>query len=85
MTRFLYEVSCGNAVYQGPIYEGMTLGNSNDQEFVVSANEMANHLSCDRFLKPAITKAEIKKIVLGNPPFEHGQRLPDFYDLILEM
>ena len=65
LARFLYETSRGDSVYQGPIYDGMTFGTLNDKEFAVSGRRTNKYMSCARLLKPAITKAEIKKIVLG--------------------
>ena len=65
LARFLYETSRGDSVYQKPIYDGMTFGTLNDKEFAVSGRRTNKYMSCDRLLKPAITKSEIKKIVLG--------------------
>lgn len=69
LARFLYEASRGGIVYQKPIYDGMTYDTLNDKEFSCPGRKTNAYMSCDRLLKPAVTKAEIKKIVLGG-----GQR-----------
>ncbi len=69
LARFLYEISRGDSVYQKPIYDGMTFGTLNDKEFAVSGRKTNKYMACERLFKPAITKSEIKKIVLGG-----GQR-----------
>lgn len=65
LARFLYEASRGDSVYQKPIYDGMTYDTLNDKEFACPGRKTNAYMSCPRLLKPAITKAEIKKIVLG--------------------
>ena len=65
LARFLYEASRGDSVFQKPIYDGMTYDTLNDKEFAVSGRQTNPHMACPRLVKPAVTKAEIKKIVLG--------------------
>lgn len=65
LARFLYEASRGDSVFQKPIYDGMTYDTLNDKEFAVSGRQTNPHMMCPRLVKPAVTKTEIKKIVLG--------------------
>jgi len=65
LSRFLYEVSKNNKVYQQPIYDGMNYDNKNDKEFAVSGAKTNRYMSCDRLTKPLIHKNEIQKIILG--------------------
>ena len=65
LARFLYEASRGDSVFQKPIYDGMTYDTLNDKEFAVSGRQTNGYMVCDLLVKPAITKSEIKKIVLG--------------------
>ncbi len=65
LSRFLYEASHEIPVYQKPIYDGMTYGTLNDKEFSVPGRKTNRYMACDRLLRPAVTKSEIRKIVLG--------------------
>lgn len=65
LSRFLYESSGGNKVYQAPIYDGMTYDNQNDKEFAISGTKSRPMMACDRLVKPSIRKDEIKNILLG--------------------
>jgi len=65
LTRFLYELSCGIKVFQQPIYDGMTYDTLNDKEFAVSGRKTNAYMRCPRLLKPTVTKAEIKNLILG--------------------
>ena len=65
LSRFLYETSRGDSVYQKPIYDGMTYDTLNDKEFSAPGRKTNVYMSCPRLIKPIITKGEIKKIVLG--------------------
>lgn len=65
LARFLYEVSRDSPVYQKPIYDGMTYDTLNDKEFAVSGRRTNKHMFCERLVKPAVKKNEIKNIVLG--------------------
>jgi len=65
LSRFLYERSKSDKVYQAPIYDGMTFDNQNDKEFAMSGNRTRELMASDRLQKPIITKDEIKKIILG--------------------
>ena len=73
-------------MYQEPIYDGMTFDFQNDKEFAISGSRSRELMSCPRLTKPAITKNEVKNIVLGN---RHELLSPerrvdaDFYDSIL--
>lgn len=69
LARFLYELSKDTKVYQKPIYDGMTFDTLNDKEFAVSGRKTNVYMSCARLLSPAVTKGEIKKMILGG-----GQR-----------
>jgi hypothetical protein len=69
LSRFIYERSRADKVYQEPIYDGMTYDNQNDKEFAISGTRSRELMACHRLLKPAISKEEIKHIVLGG-----GQR-----------
>jgi hypothetical protein len=65
LTRFLYERSKSDKVFQAPIYDGMTFDNQNDKEFAISGTRSRELMACPRLLKPAIAKAEIQHIILG--------------------
>ena len=65
LARFLHEVSRGGAVYQAPIYDGMTYDTQNDKEFAVSGAKTNPLMACPRLREPAIRKDEIKNIILG--------------------
>ena len=65
LTRFLYERSKSQKVFQAPIYDGMTFDNQNDKEFAISGTRSRELMACPRLIKPAIAKDEIQKIILG--------------------
>lgn len=65
LSRFLYERSKSDKVFQAPIYDGMTFDNQNDKEFSMSGARTRELMACDRLRTPLITKDEIKKIILG--------------------
>lgn len=69
LSRFLYERSKSDKVFQAPIYDGMTFDNQNDKEFSMSGARTRDLMTCDRLRTPLITKDEIKNIILGG-----GQR-----------
>ena len=66
LSRFLYERSKADKVFQAPIYDGMTFDFQNDKEFAISGSRSRELMSCARLTKPAILKSEIKNIILGN-------------------
>lgn len=82
LARFLYEASRGDSVFQKPIYDGMTYDTLNDKEFSCPGRKTNAYMSCDRLSKPIVKKSEIKKIVLGSPPFCMTPHEKDLYDLI---
>ncbi len=65
LSRFIYQRSTGEKVYQAPIYDGMTFDNQNDKEFAISGSKSRHLMACPRLAKPIIAKGEIKEIVLG--------------------
>lgn len=65
LSRFLYERSKSDKVFQAPIYDGMTFDNQNDKEFAISGTKSRDLMACDRLVKPLICKDEIKHIILG--------------------
>jgi hypothetical protein len=67
LARFLYELSASqeHKVFQEPIYDGMNFGVLNDKEFSISGSKTNRYLSCDRLIRPIISKEEIKNIILG--------------------
>lgn len=65
LSRFLWESSKGGKVFQAPIYDGMTYDNQNDKEFSISGTKTRPLMACARLITPAISKDEIKKIILG--------------------
>ncbi len=69
LSRFLYEASRGDSVYQKPIYDGMTYDTLNDKEFSMSGRKTNRYMACERLTRPLVGKNEIKNIVLGG-----GQR-----------
>lgn len=65
LTRFLYERSRSEKVYQAPIYDGMTYDWQNDKEFSIAGNRSRAFMTCPRLTQPIIPKLEIKNIILG--------------------
>jgi hypothetical protein len=65
LSRFIYERSRADKVYQAPIYDGMTYDNQNDKEFAISGTKSRTLMACPRLTQPIITKDEIKNIILG--------------------
>lgn len=65
LTRFLYERSKADKVFQAPIYDGMTFDNQNDKEFAISGGRSRELMACARLIRPIIAKDEIKNIILG--------------------
>lgn len=65
LTRFLYERSKSEKVFQAPIYDGMTFDTQNDKEFAISGTRSRELMACPRLVKPVIRKDEIKNIILG--------------------
>jgi hypothetical protein len=65
LSRFLYERSKSDKVFQAPIYDGMTFDNQNDKEFSMTGIRTRDLMACERLQKPLITKDEIKNIILG--------------------
>ncbi len=65
LTRFLYERSKSDKVFQAPIYDGMTFDNQNDKEFAISGGRSRELMACERLVKPAIARDEIQNIILG--------------------
>lgn len=65
LTRFLYERSKSNKVFQAPIYDGMTFDNQNDKEFAISGTRSRELMACARLVKPAVQREEIQNIILG--------------------
>ena len=47
------------------IIDQLSYNTKNDKAFAVSGNITNRYMRCDRLLKPAITKSEIKNIILG--------------------
>jgi hypothetical protein len=52
LTRFLYERSKSQKVFQAPIYDGMTFDNQNDKEFAISGTRSRELMTCPR-LRPS--------------------------------
>ncbi len=65
LARFLYERSKGDKVFQQPIYDGMTFDNQNDKEFAIAGARSRGLMACDRLVRPAVSREEIRQIVLG--------------------
>ena len=65
LTRFLYERSKSDKVFQAPIYDGMTFDNQNDKEFAISGTRSRELMASSRLVRPAIARADIKNIILG--------------------
>lgn len=65
LSRFIYERSRADKVYQAPIYDGMTYDHQNDKEFSISGTKSRTLMACPRLTKPIIGKDEIKNIILG--------------------
>ena len=63
--RFLYEFSLSGKVLQDKIFSEMQYSNQTDKEFALPGRVNNKYMRCDRLTKPAITKDEIKNIVLG--------------------
>jgi HindVP restriction endonuclease len=65
LSRFIYERSRTDKVYQAPIYDGMTYDHQNDKEFAISGTKSRTLMTCPRLTQPIIGKDEIKNIILG--------------------
>ena len=65
MARFIYERSLTDKVFQAPIFDGMTYDFQNDKEFSIAGTKTRALMACDRLIKPAVSKEEIKNIILG--------------------
>lgn len=65
LTRFLYERSKADKVFQAPIYDGMTFDNQNDKEFSISGTRSRELMACARLVRPLIVRDEIQNIILG--------------------
>lgn len=65
LSRFLYEKSKEDKVFQAPIYDGMTFDNQNDKEFSISGTRTRELMACARLTQPMVHKYEIKDIILG--------------------
>ena len=65
LTRFLYERSKSDKVFQAPIYDGMTFDTQNDKEFAIAGTRSRELMACPRLVRPVIAKDEIKNIILG--------------------
>ena len=65
LSRFIYQSSLNAKVHQAPIYDGMTYDNQNDKEFAISGTKSRLLMLCERLVRPAIKKSEIRNIVLG--------------------
>lgn len=65
LSRFIYERSRADKVYQAPIYDGMTYDHQNDKEFAISGTKSRTLMACARLTQPVIGKDEIKNIILG--------------------
>ena len=72
LARFLYELSSEQKVFQQPIYDGMTYGMSNDEEFTVSGRQTNRYMRCPRLFTPIIQKSQIKAIILAPPANVEG-------------
>ena len=65
LARFLYERSCTDKVFQAPIFDGMTYDLQNDKEFAISGTKTRPLMAHERLIHPAVSKDEIKNIILG--------------------
>lgn len=63
--RFIYEGSRQDRVYQAPIFDGMTYDAQNDKEFSITGFKTNPYMRCPRLTNLAISKQEIRNIVLG--------------------
>lgn len=65
LSRFIYERSRNDKVFQAPIYDGMTYDFQNDKEFSIAGTKTRSSMACPRLTQPAVAKSEIKNIILG--------------------
>jgi hypothetical protein len=65
LSRFVYERSRNDKVFQAPIYDGMTYDFQNDKEFSIAGTKTRHLMACPRLTQPAVAKDEIKNIILG--------------------
>jgi HindVP restriction endonuclease len=65
LSRFIYERSRNDKVFQAPIYDGMTYDYQNDKEFSIAGTKTRHLMACQRLTQPIIAKDEIKNIILG--------------------
>jgi hypothetical protein len=65
LSRFIYERSCNDKVFQAPIFDGMTYDWQNDKEFAISGSKSHALMAHPRLTRPEIGKEDIKNIILG--------------------
>ena len=65
LSRFIYERSRNDKVFQAPIYDGMTYDYQNDKEFSIAGTKTRSLMACSRLTQPIVAKDEIKNIILG--------------------
>jgi len=60
-----YRDELGTTINEIDVADGMTYDNQNDKEFSISGSKSRLLMACERLVRPAITKSEIRNIVLG--------------------
>ncbi len=65
LSRFIYERSRDDKVFQAPIFDAMTYDWQNDKEFATSGTKSRPFMAHERLINPAVSKDEIKNIILG--------------------
>lgn len=80
LSRFLYEISRGDSVYQKPIYDGMTFGLEESDDDYISVKTVSIIKSV-RVRTPMIGQKEITNIIIGHPEYPVGI-CSDLYDFV---
>lgn len=65
LAKMLYEFAQTGKINHKLIIDNLTYNNRNDKAFALSGSNTRQYMKCVELIKPRITKAEIKNIILG--------------------
>lgn len=65
LAKMLYEFAQTGKIHHKLIIDTLTYNTRNDKAFALSGANTRNYMRCPELIKPRITKAEIKHIILG--------------------
>ncbi len=63
--KMLSDIKDHNKFNHKKIIDGLSYNTKNDKAFASAGNITNKYMLCDRLIKPAVTKSEIKEIILG--------------------